>query len=90
MHCLIAWGEWAVERHQYLNALPGGSGQGNSRIALLHCLGAAGSGTLAMHCLSGWRQWAMHLLQRTASLLRGSGQWNSCNAPPHCLAAVGR
>ena len=38
-----------------------------------HCLGAVGSGTLAMHCLTA----------------RGSGQWTFCNALSHCLGAVG-
>ena len=90
MHCLTAWGQWAVEllqctaplpggsgRCNSCNALPhcpGGSGQRNSCNALPHCPGAVGSATPAMHCLTAWGQWTVQLLQCTASLLWGSGQ----------------
>ena len=93
MHCLAAWGQWAVQLQllQSTASLPGGSGQCNSCNALPHCLGAVGSATPtpAMHCLTAWGQWAVQLLQCTASLPWGSRQCNSCNAPPHCLGAVG-
>ena len=39
MHCLTAWGQWAVDLQQYTAPLPGGSGQWNSCNALPHCLG---------------------------------------------------
>ena len=89
MHCLTAWGQWAVVLLQCTAALPGGSGQCNSCNALPHCLGAVGSGTPAMHCLTARGQGAVQLLQCTAPLPGGGGQWYSCNAPPHCLGAVG-
>ena len=54
-----------------------------------HCLGAVGTGALAMHGLTAWRQWAVELLKYSASLPGGSGQWKSCNAPPHGMGAVG-
>ena len=63
MHCLTAWGQWVVQLLQCTTSLPWGSGQWNSCNALPHCLGAVGSGPLAMHCLTVW----------------GSGQCNSCN-----------
>ena len=50
MHCLTAWGQWAVELLLCTATLPEGSGQWNSCNALPHCLGALGSGTPAMHC----------------------------------------
>ena len=90
MHCLTAWGQWAVELLQCTASLPGGSGQCNSCNALPHCpggsgqcnscnalphcLGAVGSATPAMHCLTALGQWAAELLQCTASLPGGSGQ----------------
>ena len=106
MHCLTAWGQWAVELLQCTASLPGGSGQRNSCNALPHCLGALGSATSAihcrtalgavgsatpaMHCLSALGQWAAELLQRTASLPGSSGQCNSCNALPHCPGGSGQ
>ena len=69
MHCLTAWGQWAVERLSCTTTLPGGSGQWNSCNALPHCLG----------------EWAVQLLQYIASLPGGSGPCNSCNALPHYL-----
>ena len=89
MHCLTAWGQWAVELLQCTAPLPGGIGQCNFCNTLPHCLGAAGSATPAMHCLTALGQWAAELLQCTASLPGSSGQCNSCNAVPHCLGAVG-
>ena len=89
MHCLTAWGQWAVELLQCTAPLPGGIGQCNFCNTLPHCLGAVGSATPAMHCLTALGQWAAELLQRTASLPGSSGQCNSCNALPHCLGAVG-
>ena len=86
MHCLTAWGYWAVQLLQYTAPLPGGSGQRNSCNALPHCPGAVGSGTPATHCLTAWEQWAVQLLQCTASLPRGSGQCNSCNGRSECSA----
>ena len=89
MHCLTAWGQWAVELLQCTASLPGGSGQCNSCNALPHCLGALGSAIFAIQCRTAWGQWAAQLLQCTASLAGSSGQCNSCNALPHCLGAVG-
>ena len=89
MHCLTAWGQWAVELLQCTASLPRGSGQCNSCNALPHCLGAVGNATPAMHCLTALWQWTVQLLQRTASLPGSSGQCNSCNALPHCLGAAG-
>ena len=89
MHCLTAWGQWAVELLQCTAPLPGGIGQCNFCNTLPHCLGAVGSATPAMHCLTALGQWAAEPLQRTASLPGSSGQCNSCNALPHCLGAVG-
>ena len=54
MHCLTAWGQWAVQLLQYIASLPGGKGQWNSCNALPHCMGAVGSGTLAMHGPTSW------------------------------------
>ena len=85
MHCLTAWGQWAVQLPQCTASLPRGSGQCNSCNALPHCLGALGSATPAMHCPTAWGQWAVQLLQCTASLPWGSRQCNSSNALPHCL-----
>ena len=73
MHCLAAWGQWALELLQCTATLPGGSGQWNSCNALPRCLGAVGSGTPAMHCLTACGQRAVQLLQCTASL--PWGQW---------------
>ena len=47
MHCLAAWGQWAVQLLQFTASLPGGSGHWTSCNAL-HCLRAMGSGTPAM------------------------------------------
>ena len=68
IHCLTAWGQWAVELLQRTASLPwgsgqwnschtlphcpGGSGQCNSCNTVPHCLGAVGSRTPAMHCLT--------------------------------------
>ena len=38
VHCLTAWGQWAVVPLWYTASLPGGSGQWNSCGALPHCL----------------------------------------------------
>ena len=76
IHCLTAWGQWAVQLLLNTASLPGGSGQWRSRFccnALLLCLGAVGSATPALHCLTAWGQWAVQLLQCTASLPGGSG-----------------
>ena len=40
MHCLTAWGQWAVQLLQCTVSLPRGSGQCNSCNAQPHCLGA--------------------------------------------------
>ena len=89
MHCLAAWGQWAVELLSCTATPPRGSGRWKSCNALPYCLGAVGSGTPATHCLSAWGQWAVEFLQRTASLLGGGGQWNSCNARAHQLGGRG-
>ena len=89
MHCLTAWGQWALQLLQCTASLPGGSGQCNSCNAPPHCPGAVGSETSAMHCRTAWGQWAVQLLQCTAALPGGSGQCNSCKALPHCPRAVG-
>ena len=85
MHCLTAWGQWAVELLSSTTTLPRGSGQCNSCNALPHCLGAVGSATPAIHCLTALGPWAVELLQCTATLSGGGGQWNSCNAWAHQL-----
>ena len=54
MHCLTAWGQWAVQRLQHTASLPGGSGQCNSCNALPHRLGTVGSGTPAMRRPTSW------------------------------------
>ena len=59
MHCLTAWGQWAVGLPQYTAPLPGGSGQWTSCNAPPHCLGAVGSGPPAIHCPTAWGQWAV-------------------------------
>ena len=43
IHCLTAWGQWAVDLGQYTPSLPRGSGQSTSCNTLPHCLGAVGS-----------------------------------------------
>ena len=90
LHCLTAWGQWAVLRLQYTASLPGGSGQWKSNNKRSQCLGAVGSETPAIHCLIAWGQWAVGLLRCNVSVSWGSGQWNSRNKVPHCLGAVGR
>ena len=97
MRCLTAWGQRAVELLLRIASLLGGSGLCNSYNALPHCLGAVGSGSLAMRGPTGTGSPAQEaltafraeLLQCTATLLGRSGQWNSCHALPHCLGAVG-
>ena len=76
LHCLTAWGQWAVQLPQYTAALPGGSGQRNSCNALLHWLGGSGqwtSGNTLPHCLGAVDSAtpAMH-----CPLPGGSGQCN--------------
>ena len=104
-HPLTVWGHWAVQLLQYTASLPGISGNWNSCHAgaslrggrahynscntLPYCMGAVGSGTLAMHCRTAWGQTAVQLLRCTASLPGGSGRWNSCNTLPHGWGAVG-
>ena len=104
IHCLTAWGQWAVQLLQCTASLPGGSGQWDSCNALPHCLGgsgqwtscttlphclgAVGSATPSMHCPNARGQWAVDLLQYTASLPGGRGQWTPCNTLPHCTQAV--
>ena len=73
MHCLTAWGQWAV---QLVHTQP-------------RSLGVVSSATPAMHCHTAWWWWAVQLLQYSASLPGGSGQCNSCNTLPHSLGAVG-
>ena len=65
MHCLTAWGQWAVQLQlvECTASLPGGSGQCNSCNALPRCLGAVGSATFALHCLTALGQLAVELLQ---------------------------
>ena len=70
-------------------ALPLRSGQQHSCCTLPHCLGALGSGTLALHCRTAREHWAVELFQHTAIQSGGIGQWNSSNIPPHYLVAVG-
>ena len=89
MHCLTAWGQWALRLLQCTIPLPRGIGQWNSWSALPHCSGVVGSGTPATYCPIAWGQRAVQLLQCTAPLHGGSGQCNSRNALPHCLGAVG-
>ena len=52
MHCLTAWGQWAVLLVQCTASMLVGMEQFNSCYTLHHCMGAVGSGTLAMHCLT--------------------------------------
>ena len=91
MHCLTAWGQWAVELLQCTASLPGGSGQCNSCNALPHCpwgsghcnscnalphcLGAVGIATPAMHCLTALGQWAVGSGTPAMHCLTGRGQW---------------
>ena len=56
MHCLTAWGQWAVELLQRSAPLPGVSGQRNSCNALPHCLGAVDNVTPAVHRLTAREQ----------------------------------
>ena len=102
MHCLTAWGQWAMQLLQWIASLPWGSGRCNSCNALSHCLGAVGSATPAMHCLTAWGQWAVGLLQCTAPLPGGSavlllqytaslpGAVGSGTPAMHCLTAWGQ
>ena len=68
MHCLTAWGQWALELLQHIASLPGAvgggtpSGRQDSNKALPHCPGAPGSGTPATHRLTARGQWAVGLL----------------------------
>ena len=121
IHCPTAGGGRALELLQFTTSLPGGmgqwnlrttlpqrlegSGQQNSRNALLCRIRAVGSGTPAMHCrtaMGQWvvqlllyttsllgGQWAMEFLQCTASLHWSTGHWISCNAMPQCLGRPG-
>ena len=75
MHCLTAWGQWAVETPQRTATLAGGCGLW--AVGLVQCTATA-----------LW-QWGVQLPQCTASPPGGRGQWKSCNALPHCLGAVG-
>ena len=52
IHCLSAWGQWAVELLSSTATLPRGSGQWNFCNALPYCLGAMGSATPAILCLT--------------------------------------
>ena len=68
MHCLTAWGQWAVQLLQCTGTLPGDNGLWNSCNAvphclwaecsaifcntLPHCLGTVGSAFTVMHCHS--------------------------------------
>ena len=83
MHCLTAWGQWAVGYLQSTATLPGGSGQCNWCDTLPHCLGAVGNATPAMHSFTASGQSAVGLVQCIDSLLGGIGQGNSCNTLPH-------
>ena len=56
MHCLTAWGQWAVELLQCSAPLPWGGGQRNSCNALPHCLGAVDTVTPAVHRLTAREQ----------------------------------
>ena len=89
MHCLTAWGQWAMQLLHYSASLPRGNGECNSCNALPHHLGAVGSATPARHCLTAWGQWGVQLLQCTATPPGGDGQWNSCNARAHRLRGRG-
>ena len=77
MHCVTAWGHWAVEIPQYAASLLGGSGHCHSCNTLLHCLIV-------------WGRGAVELLQHTSLLPKGIRQWNPCNAMCRCLGAVGK
>ena len=83
MYCLTAWGQWAVELLQCTASLPGGSGQFNSCNTLPHCLGAVGSGTLAMRGPTSWGD--------TESCPGGGCclKTELSQAVSYCLAAVG-
>ena len=52
VHCLTAWGQWAVELLQYTAPRLGAVGSGPPAVHLPHCLGAVGSGPPAVHCLT--------------------------------------
>ena len=68
MHCLTAWGQWAVELLQRIPSLPGLLGRGtpsgrrDSNKALPHCLWPVASGTPATHRVTARGQWAVGLL----------------------------
>ena len=83
MHCLTAWGQWAVELLTCSASLPGAVGGGT---LATHRPGAwgigqrdfcsaspLGSGTLAMHRLTIRGQWAVELLQHIAPVPRALG-----------------
>ena len=52
MHCLAAFGRWAMQLRQCTAPLPGGSGQWEACNTLPLCQGALGSGTPGTHCLT--------------------------------------
>ena len=98
MHCLTAYGQWAVELLLCTARLPRGSGQWNSSNAVPHCLGAMGSGFSAMQChTETWRRWPVELLQCAGHKLAGQGVLprrrslpkNGTPAMHHCQGTVG-
>ena len=66
MHCLTAWGQWAVDLLQCTASLSGAVGSASPAIHCRTARGAVGSATPAMHCLAAWGQWALQLLQCSA------------------------
>ena len=83
IHCLGAWGQWAVQLLSCTAKLPGGGGQCNSCNARDQQLGGRGVLSRRRSMLKN------EILQCTATLPRGSEQCNSCNTRPHCLGALG-
>ena len=73
MHCLTAWGQWAVQLLQCTASLPWGSGQWNSCSALPHCPGAVGNGTPVVHCLTALG--AVGSATPAMQCLTALGQW---------------
>ena len=69
--------------HRHAATLLGGSGQRNYFYALLHSLGAVGSGSPSLHCHIAGEQWAVRLLHGIATLLGSGRQWDSFSALPH-------